>query len=500
MPPFFSRRTETGNPIRDRLGTLETEHARVTKSLVDLAEDVAGEGEARTEEPQATPTESWSEPASYVVPPKRRTTPKVAQLRREFRSRLLQTIDEADQWSSAEADKQELLRERLQALLQAEDADLSASEKHELEETLLADLLGFGAVEGLVHDKTVSEIMVNGPDVVFAEQKGKLTETEVVFDDEEHLQWTAQRVVRPLQRHLDRTNPMVDARLPDGSRVHIVMPPAAINGTTMTVRKFPAEPLTVKDLVRFGSFTDDVARFLQACIVSRMNVVVSGGTGSGKTTLLNVLSSFIPEDERIVTIEDAAELQLTQRHVVSLETVPPVQGRDGIEGRLVIRDLVRGALRMRPDRIVVGECRAGEALDMLQAMNTGHDGSLTTVHANNPRDCLSRLETLSLMAGVDLPITVIRRQISSAVNLIIQQSRLKDGSRKVVQITEIEGMQGDLVTLQDLFIYRTPGYSGTGYSHMGGGQLDSTGLRPNFLHKLEEFGFQFPTRMFSVAR
>jgi pilus assembly protein CpaF len=278
--------------------------------------------------------------------------------------------------------------------------------------------------------------------------------------------------------------------------VHLVMPPSALKGTTMTIRKFPSKPLTVADLVKFGSFTKEVGEFLEACIVSRLNIVVSGGTGSGKTTLLNVLSSFIPEDERILTIEDAAEIQLTQRHVVSLETAPPLPGGDGVTGRLTIRDLVKGALRMRPDRIVVGECRSGEALDMLQAMNTGHDGSLTTVHSNNPRDCCARLETLCLMAGMDLPVLVIRRQIAAAVNLIIQQSRLKDGSRKVVQITEVQGMEGENITLQDVFVYRTPGFTGQGYSHAGGGQLEASGFRPNFEDRLKEHGFKLPANIF----
>jgi pilus assembly protein CpaF len=258
--------------------------------------------------------------------------------------------------------------------------------------------------------------------------------------------------------------------------------------------------LTVEDLIRFGSFPRDVAMFLEACIGSRLNIVVSGGTGSGKTTLLNVLSSFIPEDERILTIEDAAELQLTQRHVVSLETAPPIPGGNGEEGRLVIRDLVKGALRMRPDRIVVGECRGGEALDMLQAMNTGHDGSLTTVHANSPRDAVSRLETLCLMAGMDMPLSVIRRQIASAVNLFIQQARLKDGSRKIVQITEVQGMEGENITLQDIFVYRTPGQTGSGYSHAGGGTLEPTGFRPNFEDQLKEHGFKLSGSIFGAGQ
>jgi pilus assembly protein CpaF len=401
--------------------------------------------------------------------------------------------------SSQDPEHQQIVRDRLKVVLERAHVQLTPPELAELEQALIADLLGFGAIDPLVYDTSYSEIMVNGPEIIFAERKGKLIETEYVFDDDEHVQWTAQRIVRPLQRQINRHNPMTDARLPDGSRVHLIMPPSALEGTTLTIRKFPSKPLTVQDLIRFGSFTEDVAEFLKACVVGRLNIVVSGGTGSGKTTLLNVLSAFIPEDERIVTIEDSAELQLTQRHVVRLETCPPVPGGDGVEGRLIIRDLVKGSLRMRPDRVVVGECRSGEALDMLQAMNTGHDGSLTTVHSNSPRDCIARLETLALMAGMDLPVNVIRRQIASAVHLIVQQSRLKDGSRKIVQITEVQGMEGDQVTLQDIFVYQTPDYKGSGPSHAGGGTLLATGFRPRFTDRLEEIGFKLSGRIFGAG-
>ena len=431
--------------------------------------------------------------------PKRRTTPVVAQLRKQLRPKLLATPDEADLWDAQNPEHQQVIRDRLNVVLQRTNIKLSPPERQELEQALIADLLGFGAMEPLVRDRTCSEIMVNGPEIIFAERKGRLIETEYVFDDEDHVRWTAQRIVRPLQRDLSRSNPMVDARLPDGSRVHIIMPPSALLGTTITIRKFPEKPLTVEDLVQFGSFTEDVARFLEACVQARLNIIVSGGTGSGKTTLLNVLSSFIPEDERIVTIEDAAELQLKQRHVVSLETCPPIPGTED-EGRLTIRDLVKGSLRMRPDRIVVGECRSGEALDMLQAMNTGHDGSLTTIHANSPRDCIARLETLCLMAGMDLPVTVIRAQIASAVNLIVQQSRLKDGSRKIVQITEVQGMEGNSVTLQDIFVYKTPDHTGMGPSHAGGGVLEPTGFRPRFASRFEELGMRLDARIFGADR
>ena len=431
----------------------------------------------------------------YVVPPKRRTTPRVAQLRKQLRSKLLAFPEEADLWQRDDPDKQKLLVGRLQTVLGKMNVQLSPHEMQELTNGLLDDLLGFGAIQPLVDDRNISEIMVNGPEIIFAESRGKLLETEYVFDDNDHTLFTAQRIVRPLQRQLNRSFPMVDARLPDGSRVHIVSDPSALLGTTITIRKFPSKRLTVEDLINWGSFTEDVALFFEACVVSRLNIVVSGGTGSGKTTLLNVLSSYIPEDERIITVEDSAELQLAQRHVVRLETAPPIPGTEK-EGRLEIRDLVKGSLRMRPDRLVIGECRSGEALDMLQAMNTGHDGSLTTVHSNSPRDCVARLETLCLMAGMDLPVLTIRQQIAAAINLIVQQARLKDGSRKVVQITEIQGMEGDNVTLQDLFLYRTPGHVGMEYSHEGGGTLEPTGFRPNFIDVFKQFGFNLPAKIF----
>lgn len=456
--------------------------------------------------PPAPPTSSQSKTdpqvpqaeANAKAPPKRRTTPRVAQLRKQLRPKLLATPDEADEWSSTNPEHQQIVRDRLQVILHRANIQLSEHERRELEEALIVDLLGFGAIEPLVRDKSYSEIMVNGPEIIFAERKGKLIETDIAFDDEEHVQWTSQRIVRPLQRDLSRRNPMVDARLPDGSRVHLIMPPSALAGTTITIRKFPESRLTVQDLINFGSLTNEVAEFLDACVRVRLNMVVSGGTGSGKTTLLNVLSSFIPDDERIVTIEDSAELNLAQRHVVRLETCPPLPGSD--EGKLVIRDLVKGALRMRPDRIVVGECRSGEALDMLQAMNTGHDGSLTTLHANGPREAISRLETMCLMAGMDIPLDVIRAQIASAVNLIVQQSRLKDGSRKITQITEVQGMEGNSVTMQDIFVYKTADHQGMGPSHSGGGVLEPSGFRPRFYNRFEEMGIRMDPKIFGADR
>jgi len=456
--------------------------------------------EGGTKAAAAVQTEKTREP--YVPPQKLRLAPRLVELRRQIREQLLAQPEEADRWSRGNPEHVETITSRFSAYVERNSIELSETELQELRTGVLDDLLGFGPIEPLINDRACSEIMVNGPDIVFAERKGKLRETEYVFDGDPHVQWVAQRIVRRIGRTLGREQPMTDARLPDGSRVHLIMPPSALHGTTITIRKFPEKALTVDDLVRFGSFTPDVASFLEACVFARLNIVVSGGTGSGKTTLLNVLSAFIPEDERILTIEDSAELQLTQRHVVSLETAPPVPGApptapgESRAGQLVIRDLVKGSLRMRPDRIVVGECRSGEALDMLQAMNTGHDGSLTTVHANSPRDCIARLETLSLMSGLDLPVNVVRRQIASAIQLVVQQSRLKDGSRKIVQISEVQGMEGEQVVIQDLFVYKTADYHGHGPSQSGGGTLQPVGVRPKCIDRLENAGFKLDSRVF----
>jgi pilus assembly protein CpaF len=442
---------------------------------------------------------------SYVTGLKQKTTPRIAALRKLLRPKLLKAPDEADNWKRDDPEKINMISERLRSVLEKAAPEkpefrVSQQEFAELRDALLDDLLGYGAIQPLVRDRSCSEIMVNGPKVIFAELRGKLSETDLTFDDEDHVFWTAQRIVRPLDRRLDRTQPMVDARLPDGSRVHIVTEPSALQGTTITIRKFPEKRLAIDDLLSFGTLTSDVAEFLKACVQSRLNIVVSGGTGSGKTTLLNVLSTYIPDSERIVTIEDAAELQLSQRHVVRLETAPPIPGGDGETGKLSVRDLVRGSLRMRPDRIVIGECRGGEAFDMLQAMNTGHDGSLTTIHSNSTRDCIARLETLVLMAGMDLPIGVVRRQIVSAVDLIVQIARIKDGSRKITQITEIQGMEGDQVTLQDVFVYKLPGQAGAAPASMGGGKLESTGFRPKLVERLEDNGFKLSGRVFGAGQ
>jgi pilus assembly protein CpaF len=345
----------------------------------------------------------------------------------------------------------------------------------------------------LLNSDDISEVMVNGPDQVFVERKGKVTLSEAKFASNEHVLKIIDRIIRPLGRRIDRKWPMVDARLPDGSRVNAIIPPCAIDGPSITIRKFSKNKLNIKDLIRFGSVTEQMGQFLEACVVSRLNIVVSGGTGSGKTTLLNILSNFIPADERIVTIEDSAELQLIQEHVVRLEAKPAEI--DG-SGRVAIRDLVINSLRMRPERVVIGECRGGETLDMLQAMNTGHDGSLTTLHANTPRDAIARMETMSMMAGMDMPIDVIRAQIASAVDLIVQQTRLDDGQRKVSYITEVQGMEGNTVVLQDIFMLQIKGKTEEGKIIA---ELKPTGVRPKFTTKLEAHGFKLPPSVFGAG-
>ena len=377
-------------------------------------------------------------------------------------------------------------------ILSQEGTILSRQERQRLFEQIVAEILGFGPIEPLLADESITEIMVNGPNKIYIERKGKLEKVNLTFESDEHLMRIIDRIVSPLGRRIDESSPYVDARLPDGSRVNAIIPPLALNGPTLTIRKFSKTPLTIDDLIRFGSITAEAVEFLKACVVSRLNVIVSGGTGSGKTTLLNILSGFIPDDERIITVENAAELQLRQEHVVTLESRPPnIEGK----GEVTIRDLVINCLRMRPDRIVVGECRGGEALDMLQAMNTGHDGSLTTAHANTPRDTLSRLETMCLMAGMDLPVRAIREQIASAVNLIIQQSRMQDGSRKIVAVTEVQGMEGDVIVMSDIFTFEQQGMEAGRVI----GRLKPTGIRPKFVERIEAANIHLPPGIFGVS-
>jgi pilus assembly protein CpaF len=387
-------------------------------------------------------------------------------------------------------DTLQLVKDRFNMLCQHANIKLPEAETKRLYEGVVSELVGFGPIDPFLKDDSITEIMVNDTRAVYVERDGKVAPTEARFLNDEHILKTIDKIIKPLGRTVDRKWPMVDARLPDGSRVNAIIPPCAIDGPSITIRKFSKDKLSMQDLIDFGSITEDLAGFLDACVVSRLNVLISGGTGSGKTTLLNVLSGYIPDDERIVTIEDSAELQLHQSHVVRLETAP--EEPDGT-GKVTIRDLVINALRMRPERIIVGECRGGEALDMLQAMNTGHDGSLTTIHANTPRDTLSRLETLVLMSGMELPLTVVRRQIVSAIDLIVQQARLRDGSRKVTHITEVQGLEGETVVLQDIFTFNEQGEDETGKVL---GKLEPTGIRPKFSTRLTQRGFSLPATMF----
>ena len=384
------------------------------------------------------------------------------------------------------AEVEELISSYCQRVLDDNPMNVPRGERARIVADICDEILGLGPIEPLLKDESITEVMINGPKKIFVERKGKLQLTNVQFHDDAHLMTIIERIVSPLGRRIDESSPLVDARLQDGSRVNAIVPPLSLIGPCVTIRKFTKNPLSIDNLVGFGTLSEEMAEFLEACIRARLNIIVSGGTGSGKTTTLNVLSSFIPNDERIVTIEDAAELRLQQQHVVTLESRPAnLEGR----GAITIRDLVRNALRMRPDRIIVGEVRSGEALDMLQAMNTGHDGSLTTGHANSPRDILSRLETMVMMAGMDLPVRAIREQIASALDLVIQQSRIQDGSRKITYITEVQKMEGDTIVLQDLFTYVQTGVNESGKSV---GYYEASGLQPMFLQKFKMNNVELP--------
>ena len=381
----------------------------------------------------------------------------------------------------SDADLRRLVHTHLRELLDQEEVPLSLQEKAQIIQQVGDTILGLGPLEQFIRDPEITEVMVNGPRHVYVERAGKIHRTDAVFRSDDELRRVIDKIVARVGRRIDDASPYVDARLADGSRVNAIIPPLAIHGAALTIRKFSADPFTADDLMEFGTLTPGLVRFLQACVRGRMNILVSGGTGAGKTTMLNVLSGFLPEDERIVTIEDSAELRLQQEHIVSLEYRPPnIEG----QGEVSIRDLVRNALRMRPDRIVVGEVRGGETLDMLQAMNTGHDGSISTIHANSPRDVLSRLETLALMAGMELTVRALREQVAAAIDLIVHVARMQDGVRRVTHVTQVVGMEGDAITLQDLFVFRVTG----GLDERGRviGTLDPTGLRPTFLERLAE--------------
>lgn len=429
------------------------------------------------------------------VPPRPRSSgakvDSFNEIKARVQNRLIAELDPRMDLGNAE-EVRRTVEETFASVLESEGIAVTRIERMKLFEAISAEILGFGPIEPLLKDASVSEVMVNGPKQVYAERSGKLELTDVTFQDDDHVMRVIDRIVSPLGRRVDESSPTVDARLPDGSRVNAVIPPIALNGPTLTIRKFSKEPFTVEDLIRFGTFTAEIATFLKACVEARLNIVVAGGTGSGKTTMLNVVSSFIPDDERIITIENAAELQLRQDHVVRLESRPSnIEGK----GEITIRDLVINSLRMRPERIVVGECRGGEALDMLQAMNTGHDGSMTTAHANSPRDTLSRLETMCLMAGMDLPIRAIREQIASAVDLIVQQERLKDGSRKITSVTEVQGMEGDVIVMQDIFTFDQTGVENGKIV----GRMKPTGIRPKFMSRFEAFNIYLPPNIFGIG-
>jgi pilus assembly protein CpaF len=412
-------------------------------------------------------------------------------LKTRVQNKLLAEIDPSMDISKTEEVKR-TIQDLFEQILAEENIVLSRPERARLFEQIAAEILGLGPLQTLLEDDTITEIMVNGPKNIYIERKGKIHRVPITFESNDHVMRIIDRIVAPLGRRIDESSPYVDARLQDGSRVNAVIPPISLVGPVLTIRKFSRNPISVEQLIQFGSVSAEAVQFLKACVEARLNVLISGGTGSGKTTLLNVMSSFIPSDERILTIENAAELQLRQEHVVTLESRPPnIEGR----GEITIRDLVINALRMRPERIIVGECRGGETLDMLQAMNTGHDGSMTTAHANSPRDAISRVETMCLMAGMDLPVRAIREQISSAVDLICQQERMRDGTRKVTSVTEVSGMEGDVITMTDIFVFEQSGVENGQIV----GRLRPTGLRPKFMDKIEAAGIHLPPSIFGIG-
>jgi len=457
---------------------------------MSLLRRIGGPAEKREPTRPAAPGAPVEEGGVRMAPlPRERSA--FEEIKKRVQERLLSELDpRLDLSRTAEVRQQ--VQEVFNTILETESIVLSRAERLRLFESIAAEIMGYGPIEPLLRDDSITEVMVNGPKQVYIERGGKLFKTDVVFESDDHVMRIIDRIVSPIGRRVDESSPYVDARLPDGSRVNIVIPPISLVGPVITIRKFSRDPFTVDDLIRFGTMTPEIAKFLESCVQARLNIIVSGGTGSGKTTTLNVLSSFIPNDERIVTIENAAELQLHQEHVVTLESRPPnIEGK----GEITIRDLVINSLRMRPERIIVGECRGGEALDMLQAMNTGHDGSLTTLHSNSPRDTLARLETMVLMAGMELPIRAIREQIAAAVDLIVHQERLRDGARKLVSITEVQGMEGDIIVLQDIFIFEKTGIREGKVI----GEFKPTGVRPKFVEKFEAMGIYLPPQIFGYT-
>jgi pilus assembly protein CpaF len=412
-------------------------------------------------------------------------------LKTRVQNKLLSELDPSMDITRTD-DVRRTIQDLFEQILAEENIVLSRPERARLFEQIAAEILGFGPLQPLLEDDTITEVMVNGAKNIYIERKGKVHRVPVTFENNDHVMRIIDRIVAPLGRRIDESSPYVDARLPDGSRVNAVIPPISLVGPVLTIRKFSRNPITVEQLIQFGSITQEAIQFLKACVEARLNIVISGGTGSGKTTLLNVLSGFIPSDERILTIENAAELQLRQEHVVTLESRPPnIEGR----GEITIRNLVINALRMRPERIIVGEIRDDAALDMLQAMNTGHDGSMTTLHSNGPRDTLARLETMVLMAGMDLPSRAIREQIASAIDLVVHQERMRDGTRKVTNFTEISGMEGEVITMTDIFVFEQTGIENGQIT----GRLRPTGLRPKFMEKIEAAGINLPPSIFGIG-
>lgn len=455
--------------------------------------------QGKSAQPTATQTPAGAAQPSLISGTTRRVVPPgvgsqkdtYTDLKTRVQNRLLAELDPSMDITHV-SEVRNTIQDLFEQVLAEENIVLSRPERQRLFEQISAEILGYGPIQTLLEDETITEVMVNGAKNIYIERAGKIIRVPVAFESDEHVLRIIDRIVAPLGRRIDESSPYVDARLPDGSRVNAVIPPISLVGPVLTVRKFAKNPITLEQLIEFGTITPEALQFLKACVESRLNLVISGGTGSGKTTLLNILSQFIPADERIVTVENAAELQLRQEHVVTLESRPPnIEGR----GEVTIRQLVINCLRMRPDRIIVGEIRDEAALDMLQAMNTGHDGSMTTAHSNSPRDTLARLETMVMMAGMELPVRAIREQVSSAVDLIVHQERMRDGTRKVVNITEVSGMEGDVITMTDIFIFEQSGFEGGKII----GRLRPTGLRPKFMDKIESSGIHLPPSIFGIG-